>query len=34
MHRAFEATKALQALPLNISQDGEQQQNQQQADAA
>lgn len=34
MHRAFEATKALQALPMNISQDGEQQQNQQQADAA
>jgi hypothetical protein len=33
MHRAFEATKALQALPLNISQDGEQQQSQQQADA-
>ncbi|WIA39587.1 hypothetical protein OEZ86_005671 [Tetradesmus obliquus] len=33
MHRAFEATKALQALPMNISQHGEQQQNQQQADA-
>jgi hypothetical protein len=33
MHRAFEATKALQALPQSVSQDGEQQK-QQQADAA
>jgi hypothetical protein len=33
MHRALEATKALQALPLNVSQDGEQHK-QQQADAA